>query len=57
MLVLLMHHHTASFILDPHENEMPLVLEQKDRVNYEKLFTSKVIGFEELELGEFLGQG
>ena len=55
MLVLLMHQHTASFILDSHENEMPL--EQKDRVNYEKLFTSKVIGFEELELGEFLGQG
>lgn len=42
-------------LLDPYENEMPL--DQKDRVNYQQLFASKVISFGELKLGECLGQG
>ena len=34
-----------------------VVSTRKDRLNYEKLFASKVIKFESLQLGECIGQG
>ena len=34
-----------------------VTLDQKERQNYEKLFASKVVAYEDLQVGESIGEG